>query len=273
VRALWVLLLCLVSTSAFGAERALIRAEKLFEALEFDAAAAAFEDALREPGTRQERIRTWKGLALSEAFMGEAKRAQAHFEMLLSIEPDADVSRGLGPKIRKPYDAARKKLKEPKRAALSVERRDDGRVKVTVEDAPAVATELAVYVRAPGEPSFTVTEGAVPGPLLAEADAVRAVEVYAVARDAADGVLVEKGSAEAPLRFEATRQPPPAVASARNAAREAGSGEGSEERTRPVWPWVAGSVGVVAAGVVAGILLTQPAELKLPPAQRTERLP
>ena len=80
------------------------------------------------------------GLALSEAFMGEAKRAQAHFETLLSIEPDVDVSRGLGPKIRKPYDAARKKLKDPKRAVLSVERRDDGRVKVTVEDAPAVAT-------------------------------------------------------------------------------------------------------------------------------------
>jgi tetratricopeptide (TPR) repeat protein len=269
VRVLWVVLLSLLSASAFGAERALVRAEKLFEALEFDAAAAAYQDALREPGTRAERIQAWKGLALSEAFMGEAKQAQAHFETLLSIEPEADVSRSLGPKIRKPYDAARKKMKEAQRAALSVERRDDGKVAVAVEHAPGVATELAIYVRAPGEPSFTMTEGAVPGPVLAEADAVRAVEVYAVARDAADGVLVEKGSAEAPLRFEATQEPPPAVASARDAARE----EGSEERTRPVWPWVGGGVGVVAAGVVAGILLTQPAELRLPPAQRTERLP
>lgn len=276
MRALWVLLLCLVSGSAFGAERALIRAEKLFEALEFDAAAAAFEDALREPGTREERIRAWKGLALSEAYMGEAKRAQAHFETLLSIEPQVDVSRALGPKIRKPYDAARKKMKEAPRPELRVARRDDGRVEVKVENAPGVATELALYVRVPGGPSFTVTEGAVPGPVLAEADAVRAVEVYAVARDAGDGVLVEKGSAEAPVRFEATQEPPPAVASARDSARKGsgdGSEDGSEERTRPVWPWVAGGVGVVAAGVVAGILLTQPAELNLPPARRTERLP
>lgn len=269
MRALWVFLLCLVATSASGAERALVRAEKLFEALEFDAAAAAFEDALREPGTRGERIRAWKGLALSEAFMGQAKQAQSHFETLLSIDPDVDVSSTLGPKIRKPYDAARKRMKDPKRPELKVTRRLSGQVEVKLENGPVVATELAVYVREPGASSFTLTEGAVPGPLLAEAAAVRAVEVYAVARDAADGVLVEKGSAEAPLRFEATEEPPAAVVSAREAARE----EATEERGRPVWPWVAGGVGVVAAGVVTGILLSRPAGLELPPAQRTERLP
>jgi tetratricopeptide (TPR) repeat protein len=267
VRALWVFLLCLVATSASGAERALVRAEKLFEALEFDAAAAAFEDALREPGTRDERIRAWKGLALSEAFMGEAKQAQASFETLLSIEPDVDVSRALGPKIRKPYDAAKKKA--PRRPELRVARRRDGQVEVKLENGPAVVTELALYVREPGASSFTLTEGAVPGPLLAEATAVRAVEVYAVARDAADGVLVEKGSAEAPVRFEATEEPPAAVVSARESARE----EASEEDGRKLWPWVAGGAGVVAVGVVAGILLTRPAGLDLPPAQRTERLP
>jgi tetratricopeptide (TPR) repeat protein len=269
VRALWVFLLCVVATSAFGAERALVRADKLFEALEFDAAAAAYADALREPGTREERLRAWKGLALSEAFMGQAKQAQAHFETLLSIEPDVEVSRALGPKIRKPYEAARKKMKGQQRGVLKVERRQDGRVEVALEHPPAVATELAVYVRHPGEPGFKVTEGAVPGPVLAPAAAVRAVEVYAEAKDAADGVLVERGSAQAPLRFEATEEPPPAVVAAEEPPRE----EVSVERSRPVWPWVAGGVGVVAAGVVAGIFLSQPAELKLPPAQRTERLP
>ena len=159
VRFLPLLLLCLVSSSAFGAERALIRAEKLFEALEFDAAAAAFEDALREPGTREERLRAWKGLALSEAFMGQAKQAQARFETLLSIEPDADVSRAQGPKIRKPYDAAKKKMTDRKRPELRVERRQDGQVEVKLENGPAVATELAVYVREPGAASFTLNEG------------------------------------------------------------------------------------------------------------------
>jgi tetratricopeptide (TPR) repeat protein len=269
VRAAWVFLLCLVSASAFGAERALVRAEKLFEALEFDAAAAAFEDALREPGTREERLRAFKGLALSEAFMGQAKQAQAHFETLLSLEPDAEVSRGLGPKIRKPYDAARKKMQGQARGSLSVERRKDGRVEALLAQAPPVVTEVALYVRQPGESGFTVTEGAAPGPVLAEAPAVRAVEVYAVGRDASDGVLFERGSAEAPLRFEATEEPPPAVAAARESARE----EPSEERSGSALPWVLGGVGVVAAGVVAGILLSQPPELDLPPAQRTERLP
>jgi hypothetical protein len=262
-------LLCLVATSASGAERALVRAEKLFEALEFDAAAAAFEDALREPGTREERIRAWKGLALSEAFMGQAKQAQAHFETLLSIEPDVDVSRALGPKIRKPYDAARKKMKEQPRGSLSVTRRQDGRVEALLEQAPAVVTEVAVYVRQPGESAFTVTEAAAPGPVLVPAAAVRAVEVYAVGRDAADGIFFEKGSAEAPLRFEATEEPLPAVAAAQESARE----EGSEERPRSALPWVLGGVGIVAAGVVAGIVLSQPPALQLPPAQRTERLP
>jgi tetratricopeptide (TPR) repeat protein len=269
VRALLVFLLCLTAAPASGAERALVRAEKLFEALEFDAAAAAFEDALREPGTREERLRAWKGLALSEAFMGQAKQAQAHFETLLSIEPDVDVSRAQGPKIRKPYDAARKKMTDWQRPELRVQRRLDGQVEVKLEHGPAVATELAVYVREPGASSFTRTEGPVSAPLLADAAAERAVEVYAVAADAADGVLVEKGSAEKPLRFEATEEPPAAVASAREAARE----EVSEDRGRRVWPWVAGGAGVVAAGVVVGILLSRPAGLDLPPAQRTERLP
>lgn len=269
MRALFVFLLCLVAIPAFGAERALVRAEKLFEALEFDAAAAAFEDAIREPGTRQERIRAWKGLALSEAFMGQAKQAQAHFETLLSIEPNVEVNRAQGPKIRKPYDAARKKMTDREPPELRVQRRQDGRVEVKLERGPQVATELAVYVREPGASSFTVTEGAVPGPLLAESTAVRAVEVYAVARDAADGVLVEKGTAEAPLRFDATEEPVAAVASAQESARE----EAAEERGPKVWPWVAGGAGVVAAGVVVGILLSRPPGLDLPPAQRTERLP
>jgi hypothetical protein len=269
VRALWVLWLCLVATSASGAERALVRAEKLFEALEFDAASAAFQDALREPGTREERIRAWKGLALSEAFMGQAKQAQAHFETLLSIEPDVEVSRALGPKIRKPYDAARKKLKDLPRGRLSVTRRQDGRVEALLEQAPAVVTEVALFVRQPGEASFTVTEGAAPGPVLARAAAVRAVEAYAVGRDAANGIFFEQGSAQAPLRVEATEEPPPAVVAAQESARE----DSSEERPRSALPWVLGGVGVVAAGVVAGIVLSQPPALRLPPAQRTERLP
>lgn len=248
-----------------------MRAEKFFDALEFDAAAAAFQDALREPGTREERLRAYKGLALSEAFMGQARRAQARFEELLTLNPDAEVSSALGPKIRKPFNAARRKMKKLNlpRPMLKVVRREDGHVEAVLEHGPKLVTEVVVYVRQPGEKAFTKTEGPTPGPVLAPAPAVRAVEAYAVARDSADGALFEQGSAAAPLRFEATQEPPPAVVAAQPPRVER-----RESRPIPKWPLVVGGVGLaVAAGVVAGIVLAQPSELKLPPADRTERLP
>jgi hypothetical protein len=272
------LLLCLGAASASGEERALVRAEKLFDALEFDAASAAFRDALREPGTREERIRAYKGLALSEAFMGQSKRAQARFEDLLAIDPEAEVSSALGPKIRKPFNAARKRVKQRGllRAVLKVVRREDGQVEAVLEQGPRLVTEVAVYVRQPGEKTFKATVGLSPGPVLAPAPAVRAVEAYAVARDSADGVLFEQGSEAAPLRFDATQEPPPAVVSAQPPkpipAHPAPAPR--EERRIPKVPLVVGGVGLaVAAGVVAGIILSKPPELKLPPADRTERLP
>jgi tetratricopeptide (TPR) repeat protein len=254
-----------------GGDRAVVRAERLFDSLEFDAAADAFEAALREPGTRDERLRAWKGLALSKAYMGQPKKAQGHFQELLAIDPDAEVSRSLAPKIRKPFEAARKKMRGTLRAELKVMRRQDGQVEAVLENPLATVTKVAVYVREPGEPSFQVTEGDPLGPVVAKASAVRAVEAYAVALDSAQGVLFEQGSATSPKRFEATQEPPPAVVAAKEPVREEPV---VEERQRPVWPFVVGGVGVaVAAGVVAGIVLSQPPELKLPPADRTGRLP
>jgi hypothetical protein len=266
-----ILLLCLSAASASGEDRALVQAERLFDSLEFDGAATAFEAALKEPGTRDERLRAFKGLALSKAFMGQSKQAQAHFEELLLVDPDTEVSRSLGPKIRKPFDAARKKMRGTPSAVLKVVRRLDGQVEAVLDHPPGMVTEVVLFVREPGEPAFKETKGAALEPLVAPASAVRAVEVYAVARDSAQGVLFEKGSATAPLRFDATKEPPPAVVAAQEPVREERI---EEESPRRVWPFVVGGVGLaVAAGVVAGIVLSQPPELKLPSADRTERLP
>ena len=145
-----------------------MRAERLFEALEFDSAAEGFEAALREPGSRDERLRAWKGLALSKAFMGQARQAQADFEELLALDPDVEVSRSLGPKIRKPFEAARKKMRGTPRAALKVVRRQDGQVEAVLENPLEKVVKVAVYVRQPGESSFQATESDSPGPVVPE---------------------------------------------------------------------------------------------------------
>ncbi len=270
MRALFVFLLCLVAIPAFGAERALVRAEKLFEALEFDAAAAAFEDAIREPGTRQERIRAWKGLALSEAFMGQAKQAQAHFETLLSIEPNVEVNRAQGPKIRKPYDAARKKMtdREPRGAARSAPAGwpggSEAGARPTGGDGAGRVRARAWRFLVHGDGGRGARPAAGRVHRGARGGGVRGGQGRG--RRRAGGERHRRGTAALRCHGRACLA---AVASAQESARE----EAAEERGPKVWPWVAGGAGVVAAGVVVGILLSRPPGLDLPPAQRTERLP
>lgn len=263
----------LCAASAWGAEPPLTRAEQAFDALEFDAAAAAFQEALAAPGTREERLRAWEGLALSQAFMGQPQAAQAAFEVLLVLDPDARVPSSLGPKIRAPFEAAREAL-QGQRAVLTVSRAEDGRVVATLEQPRPVAVELLAAVRQPGAAGFTAAVGVPPGPVAVKAAPERAVEAYAVARDAGGAVLFQQGSMRAPLRFDAREPPPPAVASAREAARPSVVEESSgKEGRRSPWPFVVGGVGLAAAGVVLGLVLIQPEPLALPPADRTERLP
>src|SRR5689334_3404873 len=131
VRAL-ILPLWLCAASAWGAEPPLTRAEQAFDALEFDAAATAYQEALEGPGSRAERLKAWEGLALARAFMGQPQAAQEAFEVLLVLDPEARVQASLGPKIRAPYEAARKAL-EGRRPVLTVTRAQDGRVVATLE--------------------------------------------------------------------------------------------------------------------------------------------
>ncbi|MFP2904042.1 hypothetical protein ACLESD_03005, partial [Pyxidicoccus sp. 3LFB2] len=109
MRALF-LLLWLCAASAPGAEPPLTRAERAFDALEFDVAAEAFQAALAAPGSLGERLDAWRGLAMARAFMGQPQAAQEAFEVLLVLDPDARVQASLGPKVRAPFEAARQAL-------------------------------------------------------------------------------------------------------------------------------------------------------------------
>ncbi|MCP3165940.1 hypothetical protein [Myxococcus qinghaiensis] len=263
----------LFATQALGAEPPLVRAEQQFDALEFDAAAASFLEALEGPGTRVERLQAWRGLALARAFMGQRQEAQEAFEVLLLLEPSAQVKDSLGPKVQVPFRAARAAM-EGQRPTLTVTRLPDGRVSAVLEQPRKVATEVMVAVRLPGAAGFSAAVGSPSGPVSVKAPPARAVEAYAVARDAGGLVLFEQGSPRAPLRLEATEHLPAAVASARDAATFPTAETVVEEAPRgALWPYVVGGVGLAAAGVVLGVVLTRPEALALPAADRTERLP
>jgi tetratricopeptide (TPR) repeat protein len=266
------LLLWLSAVSAWGAEPPLTRAEQAFDALEFDAAAEAFQEALAAPGSREERLRAWEGLALARAFMGQPQAAQEAFEVLLVLDPAARVQASLGPKIRAPFEAAREAL-QGQRPVLTVTRAADGRVVATLEQPRPVAVEVLVAVRTPGAAGFTAAVGPPSRPVSVKAAPERAVEAYALARDAGGAILFEQGSMRAPLRLDAREPPPPAVAAARDAVRPAVEQASGSPGRRPLWPFVVGGVGLAAAGVVLGVVLSQPEPLALPPADRTERLP
>lgn len=266
------LLSLLLAASAWGAGPALVQAEQAFDALEFDTASAGFRDALRQPGTREERVRAWRGLALSEAFMGEAAAAQSAFESLLAIEPNAEVSRALGPKVRQPFEAAREAM-QGRRSRLKLNRTKDGRVVALLEQARPVASELVLYVRQPGDSKFSQVRGRASGPVSTAASPVRSVDAYAVAMDAGGGTLFEAGSARAPVHFEATEALLPVASAGEPGDEDEAEVEAPREGGGRVWPWVLAGAGVVAGGVVAGVLLSQPQPLSLPPADRTGQLP
>ncbi|NTX53320.1 hypothetical protein HUA74_21910 [Myxococcus sp. CA051A] len=269
----WTFMFWLFASQAWGAEPPLVRAEQQFDALEFDAAATSFLEALEGPGTRVERLRAWRGLAMARAFMGQRQEAQAAFESLLVLEPSAQVKDSLGPKVQVPFLAARAAM-EGQRPTLTVTRLADGRVVAVLEQPRKVATEVMVAVRLPGAAGFSAAVGPPSGPVAVKAPAARAVEAYALARDAGGFVLFEQGSPRAPLRLEATEHLPPAVASARDAATSPAAEPSLEEAPRRAfWPYVVGGVGLAAAGVVLGVVLTRPESLALPAADRTERLP
>ncbi|AGC41376.1 hypothetical protein MYSTI_00017 [Myxococcus stipitatus DSM 14675] len=271
------LLFWLFATQAWGVESPLTRAEQLFDALAFDEAATAFQAALKAPGTREERTRAWRGLAICHAVLGQRQEAQEAFEALLVLDPGTEVKDSLGPKVQLPFQAAKAALMG-RRATLTVTRMPDGRVVAVLEQPRSVATEVMVAVRVPGAAGFSAVVRPPPGPVSMKAPPERAVEAYAVARDAGGVILFEQGTARAPLRLEAVGEVPAAVASAREGALSPGaplaSAASVEEAPRGgLWPYVVGGVGLAAAGVVLGVVLTRPESLVLPVADRSERLP
>lgn len=295
------LALLLTQTAPSQPEAPLARAEAASELLEFEEAARLYAQALQEPATRDERLRTYRGLGLTNAFMGRAAEARRAFELLLLMDPEATVPTNLGPKISRPFEAARRAVRR-KRPELLLERdRYSGSVFVEVKPDGLPIANLQLVAREQGaKAEKELTRPAADTVAEVAMDPTRNVQTWARALDQAGGVLLEKGSAREPLFFARVAEPPadqqgaaappeeateadapqeteplsPAVSSARELSEpDAVTTTVSSSPSR--WPWIVGAVGVVGAGVLAGVLLSQPANAgpSLPAADRMERLP
>ncbi|MBI3182883.1 MAG: tetratricopeptide repeat protein [Myxococcales bacterium] len=247
----------------------LLQAEQAFEALEFDRAAKLFQAALASSGSREERLRAWRGLGLSHAFQGDVRAARAVFEKLLLLDPSAEVEKSLGPKIATPFEQARKAVGS-KRNHLLLERMDSGAVRLLLREDVPWASALFLHARPDGSSSYSLFRGRPGEPVSASFAPEVAVEAWAEARDQEEGVLYSLGSASRPQRLAPVARPelPPAI---RAAVEE--PPEEPPPRENPRWPIFLGAGAAVGVGIVAAVLLSQPPELKLPAADRTRQLP
>ncbi|MGQ0508792.1 MAG: hypothetical protein ACT4TC_26115 [Myxococcaceae bacterium] len=277
------LLLVLLSIPAF-AQNALSMADKAFDSLEFDRAAALFKQALGQPGSRAERIRAYKGLGLSQAFMGETKNAKTSFERLLLLDPTATVDVALGPKITGPFQAA---LKGGKHAGIAYNRNpSSGDLVVKLKEDIPLANELQVYVRADGLDRYTVISGPSSSPLEVSTEPNGVTDVYMQAVDANEGVLYEEGSAQKPIRFGHKKKPSrttpqPEVAFADPPTTSPGALDlnqqepavtKSDSSTR--WPlWVGIGVAVAAGVGVGTYFIVKKTQPRLPDADSDITLP
>ncbi|MFL5319780.1 MAG: hypothetical protein ACJ790_08995 [Myxococcaceae bacterium] len=259
-------------------------AQAAFDALSLDEAGPLFERALDEPGTREERIKAWRGLGLSRAFMGDVPGAKAAFEKLLIIDPDAKVETSLGPKIAKPFDAAKKAMRG-KRSTISLTRQNrTGLLTVSLTESVPWASSVRLGWRLKGEKEFKVTESKVDHALEVGTPPDEDVEAWAEALDSASGVLFQDGSETAFKSIPAVVRkvaPVAAVTSAVEDAKRQADGKpepeevaSSSEGSGSSVPYVlGGAVLVLGGGAAAAYLLSRPPELKLAPADRTGQLP
>ncbi len=278
---------CLVSFGAAAAPpastRSLDKAEAAFDELEYDHAAALYEQALKEPGSRADRLTAYKGLSLSFAFIGAERDAKEAFRRWLSLDPTAKVESRLGPKVTKPHAAAKKAV-EGKKARLELTQDlSTGTLTVQLYESLPMSSDVAIAWRAVGNKDFKIEKGGVEAPFTVKPPPTKDVEVFAFSLDPDNGVLHEEGTREKPVKFSAVKKASPTVArkgpvEVTSAPEEAfipepeessvSSGGGSSN-----WPiWVGVGVGVVGAGV-AGVMLSRPPGLALPAADRTVALP
>jgi hypothetical protein len=262
---------------ALAANPSLKAADLAAADLAFDVAQGLYQKALEEPGSREERIRAWKGLGLAQAIQGESAGARAAFEKMLMLDAKAEVDTSMGPKIAKPFEDAKDAV-AGKRNEVIIERSAEGPVTARLAEDLPMAAAVVLYARPRGVAKFRIAKADDQAQLRFPPET--AVEAYAEAIDVHDGILYADSSRASPRTLPATKATSAVAAAVDEAKREsrregtapASAGLDDDEESSS-WPVYVGIGAVVVAGVAAGVLLAQPQKLALPTADRTSHLP
>ena len=284
VRALF-LLLALLSVPAVAAPptaaEKLDKAQAAFDALSFDEAVRHYEDALKLPASRAERVAAFKGLGLCRAYMGDGPEATDAFMKLLTLDPDATVDSKLGNRITRPMEDAKRSMRS-KRSSPSLNRSRSGDLQANFTDRSGLSHELRVRWRVKGTGEYKLAAGTLDKQLTVKTPPGEDIEAFLQVVDGWEGVLFEVGTQAAPKELAAVVRSTAAVRSVMDdvnaktghAPKPASGAVMEEERGAPAWPWwLVGTAVVVGGGVAAGWYLTRPSELTLPQADRTGTLP
>lgn len=283
VRALF-LLLALLSVPAVAAQptaaEKLDKAQAAFDALSFDEAVRHYEDALKLPASRAERVAAFKGLGLCRAYMGDGVEATDAFMKLLTLDPDATVDSKLGNRISRPMEDAKRSMRS-KRIPPSLNRSRSGDLQANFTDRSGLSHELRVRWRVKGTGEYKLAAGTLDKQLTVKTPPGEDIEAFLQVVDGWEGVLFEVATQAAPKELAAVVRSTAAVKSVMDDVNAKSgrpskpvSGAVVEEERAPAWPWwLVGTAAVVGGGVAAGWYLTRPSELTLPQADRTGTLP
>ncbi|MBL8952206.1 MAG: tetratricopeptide repeat protein [Myxococcaceae bacterium] len=241
--ALWVTL---------GSDPLVRRGAALFDTLDFEGALASYERALTvRLGSSDELVEALLGVGLCEATLGNDARAKLAFSRALAVKPDVQLEGAdISPRQRAPFDAARAEAKG--RPAVRIEhtppRTFPPGAPVTlsaevVNDWQGLVTGARLVFRREGQGAWEEVAVTGPGPFSPMLPVLGggAVEYYVQAVGPGGSPVSSWRSAEDPMRVRVAEP----------------ADDGAPLYQRP-WLWVVVG-GVVAAGVVSAVVVTQTA--------------
>lgn len=258
-------LLCALVVGAvpLGAHAAAIdAARKAYADLAYEGCRDQAKTALDEPGALADRIDAYRLLGLCHAALGDTEDARAAFTKMITLDPNAELPKGLSPRFTSSYLEAKGALLGSDPLALVLEEdRTEGKkrvVRVAVKDEAGLVDKVAWEddegERSPGLKAAERMELELPAEV--------ATKIVGV--DERGGVVVELALAGPEV---ASAGPSAGDASASGASGDATAGEEDPGAGPWLWVGVAAGAGVLLAGgaaaAVAGVMLSSPSSVTL----------